>query len=261
MTLKARGNTSYRPDVVEKELAVNRLIPRALAGSLLAISIALVSLPVPAIAAGGGGGTRNSQPAKVEDAEYAAAVKAIRAEDYPSAIRLFQRVVARDSQNADAYNWLAYATRKNGDAAAAIPIYEKALAIDPKHRGAHEYIGEAYLMLGDLPKAKQHLKTLDGLCFFSCEEYRDLKKVVEVYEKSAGSVKPTSLRWRTLTVSGSSTAGESCGPWTTEDGPGGSLRSSTKAPPHRDDDVPRDGDAVLAGAGEGGPGHLAPIRK
>jgi TolA-binding protein len=71
-------------------------------------------------------GIRNCQPAKVEDAEYAAAVKAIRAEDYPSAIRLFQRVVARDSQNADAYNWLAYATRKNGDAAAAIPIYEKA---------------------------------------------------------------------------------------------------------------------------------------
>lgn len=173
---------------------MNRLIPRALAGSLLAISIALVSLPVPAIAAGGGGGIRNSQPAKVEDAEYTAAVKAIRAEDYPSAIRLFQRVVARDSQNADAYNWLAYATRKNGDAAAAIPIYEKALAIDPKHRGAHEYIGEAYLMLGDLPKAKQHLKTLDGLCFFSCEEYRDLKKAVELYEKSAGSVKPTSLR-------------------------------------------------------------------
>jgi hypothetical protein len=31
MTLKARGNTSYRPDVVEEELALNRLILRALA--------------------------------------------------------------------------------------------------------------------------------------------------------------------------------------------------------------------------------------
>jgi tetratricopeptide (TPR) repeat protein len=176
---------------------VNRLMPRALAGSLLVLSVTLVNLPAPAVAAGGGGGgdgIRNSQPAKAEDAEYTAAVKAIKAEDYPSAIRLLQRVVARDGQNADAYNWLAYATRKAGDAAAAIPIYEKALAINPKHRGAHEYIGEAYLVLGDLPKAKQHLKTLDGLCFFSCEEYRDLKKAVESYEQSAGSVKPTSLR-------------------------------------------------------------------
>jgi len=168
----------------------------ALAGSLLAISVAVASFPAPAIAAGGGGGddVRSSQPAKPEDAAYTGAVKAIKAGDYPSAIRLLQGVVARDGQNADAYNWLAYATRKNGDATAAIPIYEKALAIDPKHRGAHEYIGEAYLALGDLPKAKLHLKTLDGLCFFSCEEYRDLKKAVEAYEKSAGSVKPTSLR-------------------------------------------------------------------
>jgi tetratricopeptide (TPR) repeat protein len=171
-------------------------MPRALAGSLLAISVALVSLPAPAIAAGGGrgDGTGDSQPAKAEDAEYTAAVKAIKAEDYPTAIRLLRGVVARDGKNADAYNWLAYATRKNGDAAAAVPIYEKALAIDPKHRGAHEYIGEAYLVLGDLLKAKQHLKTLDGLCLFSCEEYRDLKKAVEVYEKSAAGVKPTSSR-------------------------------------------------------------------
>lgn len=175
---------------------MNRLMPQVLAGSLLAISVALVSLPAQAIAAGGGGdeGTRNSPPAKAEDAEYTAADKAIKAEDYPTAIRLLQGVVTRDGKNADAYNWLAYATRKNGDAAAAIPIYEKALVINPRHRGAHEYIGEAYLVLGNLPKAKQHLKTLDGLCFFSCEEYRDLKKAVEVYETSGARVKPTSSR-------------------------------------------------------------------
>lgn len=175
---------------------MNRLMPWTLAGNLLAISVAIVSLPAPVTAAGGGGGdgTRDTQPAKAEDAGYTAAVKAIKAEDYPTAIRLLHGVVAHDGNNADAYNWLAYATRKNGDAAAAIPIYEKALAINPNHRGAHEYIGEAYLVLGDLPKAKQHLKTLDGLCYFSCEEFRDLKKAVEVYEKSAASVKPTSSR-------------------------------------------------------------------
>src|SRR5262249_32137287 len=92
----------------------------------------------------------------------------------------------------NAYNWLAYSTRKNGDAAKAIPIYEKALAIDPKHRGAHEYIGEAYLVLGDLPKAKQHLAILDKLCFFPCEEYSDLKNAVHDYESSSGRVKPAS---------------------------------------------------------------------
>ena len=104
---------------------------------------------------------------------------------------MLENVVKREPQNADAYNWLAYATRKNGDAKAAIPIYEKALAIDPKHLGAHEYIGEAYLVLDDLAHAKEHLKRLDKLCLFSCEQYRDLKKAVEAYEKSNGKVKPT----------------------------------------------------------------------
>src|SRR5207249_11484646 len=47
-------------------------------------------------------------------------------------------VVARDARNADAYNWLGYAVRRGGDPARAIPLYQKALDIDPKHRGAHE---------------------------------------------------------------------------------------------------------------------------
>lgn len=51
-------------------------------------------------------------------------------------------MIDRDTRNADAFNWLAYATRSSGDAAGSLPIYEKALAIDPRHRGAPEYIRE-----------------------------------------------------------------------------------------------------------------------
>jgi tetratricopeptide (TPR) repeat protein len=102
-----------------------------------------------------------------------------------------EAVVARDPTDADAYNWLAYATRKGGDPAKSIPIYEKALALDPKHRGAHEYIGEAYLALNNLSKAKEHLARLDSLCFFPCSEYRDLKKAVQAYEANGGKVPAT----------------------------------------------------------------------
>jgi len=140
---------------------------------------------------GGGGGGGTESRGKTEDPEYTGAVQAIEAKQFARAIPMLENVVKREPQNADAYNWLAYATRKNGDAKAAIPIYEKALAIDPKHLGAHEYIGEAYLVLDDLAHAKEHLKRLDKLCLFSCEQYRDLKKAVEAYEKSNGKVKPT----------------------------------------------------------------------
>jgi tetratricopeptide (TPR) repeat protein len=159
-------------------------------------ALVLAGTPAPALAAGGGGGG-GSDPvtrSKPVDPDYTVGVKAIKAGQYPAAIGLLEGVVTRDATNADAYNWLAYATRKNGDPARAIPIYEKALAIDPEHRGAHEYIGEAYLQLDNLAKAKEHLARLDRLCFFPCSEYRDLKKAVNSYEKSQGQTKPTAAK-------------------------------------------------------------------
>lgn len=186
---------------------MKRRYPRALVPgtAVLACVVAVgvlvvVSVPSPATAAGGGGGGASDgsrsgfPPPKPEDPDYTAAVKAIKATEFPLAIRLLEGVVARDTSNADAYNWLAYAVRRNGDPARSIPIYEKALAIDPGHRGAHEYAGEAYLALDNLAKAREHLAKLNRLCFFPCSEHRDLRKAVEAYEKSGGKVKPTASR-------------------------------------------------------------------
>ena len=158
-----------------------------LAGSLLLVG--LVVGTASSIAADPG---KPSSAAVQEDPTYVEGVNAVKSKNYTAAIRLFEAVVAKDDKNANAYNWLAYSTRQSGDASKAIPIYQKALAIDPKHRGAHEYIGEAYLVLGDLPKAKEHLAALDKLCFLPCEEYSDLKKAVRDYETSGGRVRPAS---------------------------------------------------------------------
>jgi tetratricopeptide (TPR) repeat protein len=160
--------------------------------AVLLLTLLTFALPDPSGADGGGGGQGASTPAgRPEDPQYTAAVKAIKANEYAKAIPLLEGVVSRDDKNADAYNWLAYATRKNGNPAASLPLYQKALGIDPRHKGAHEYIGEAYLMLDNLPKAKEHLSTLNKLCFITCSEYRDLKRAVEAYEKSGGKSKPT----------------------------------------------------------------------
>ena len=151
--------------------------------------VVILLLPVPVLAAGGGGGG-GGDAAKAKDPAYAAAVQAIDAKDFARAITLLDVVVQRTPDDADAWNQLAYAMRKSGDPAKSIPLYQKALALDPRHTGAHEYIGEAYLALGDLAKAKEHLARLNRICLFSCEEYRDLKKAVQAYEKSNGKIKP-----------------------------------------------------------------------
>jgi tetratricopeptide (TPR) repeat protein len=63
----------------------------------------------------------------------------------------------RDTRNADIENYLGYAYRKSGQVLSALTYYQRALQLDPRHRGAHEYIGEAYLMANNL----------------TCEEYKD----------------------------------------------------------------------------------------
>jgi tetratricopeptide (TPR) repeat protein len=160
--------------------------------SVAAVVVSFLLLPVLALADGGGGGGGDGAQAatKAKDPDFTAGVQAIQAKQFARAIPLFEGVVKRDGNDADAWNWLAYATRRNGDPAKSIPLYQKALALDARHLGAHEYIGEAYLALDDLPKAKEHLARLNRLCMFGCEQYRDLKKAVEAYEKSGGKVKP-----------------------------------------------------------------------
>ena len=163
-------------------------VVRAAAG--IAVAVVLASGALATSWAADTGSTSSSSSSRAEDPGYTAGAKAIKAGNYAAAIPLLEGAVERDQQSADALNLLAYATRKNGDPGKSIPIYERALAIDPKHRDAHEYIGEAYLSLGNLPKAKEHLARLDSLCMITCSQYRDLKKAVQAYE--AGGGRPTS---------------------------------------------------------------------
>lgn len=104
--------------------------------------------------------------------------------DWPRAEAILRDALAKDAGNADYHNLYAYAIRKgaNPNVDLVFKHYNEALRIDPRHRGAHEYIGEAYLMVGNLAKAKEHLAALDRLCFFGCEEYSTLKKALADYE-------------------------------------------------------------------------------
>jgi hypothetical protein len=47
----------------------------------------------------------------------------------------------------------------------------EALAFNPRHRSAHEHLGEAYLVKGDLVKAQEQLAALQDICLIPCVEY------------------------------------------------------------------------------------------
>jgi len=129
--------------------------------------------------------TPNPPPEKPKDLSLEQARAAIAKQDWAGAQGVLREAVARDSQNADYHNLYAYSMRKGANPAMDLVFrhYNEALRIDPKHRGAHEYIGEAYLISGNVPKAKEHLAQLDRLCTFGCEEYSKLKKAVAAHEQ------------------------------------------------------------------------------
>ncbi len=122
-----------------------------------------------------------------ENPDYVAGKRAIDAANWQAAIDAMSKVVAKEANNSDAYNLLGYAYRRSGQLDLALKSYEEALRIEPIHRFAHEYIGETYLLANNLAKAEEHLKALDRICFFGCEQYDDLKKAVAEYRQKAAS--------------------------------------------------------------------------
>ena len=104
------------------------------------------------------------------------ATEATKRRDWTGAAAVLKDAVAANPNNANYHNLYAYSIRKGAspDMNLVFKHYNEALRIDPNHRGAHEYIGEAYLMVGNVAKAKEHLGALDKLCFFPCAEYTDL---------------------------------------------------------------------------------------
>jgi len=139
------------------------------------LMIALLSVPLAVFAAG------DPEPT---DPVLVAVKDATGRQDYAKASEILRGALAKAPDNADYHNLYAYSLRKgaNPNMDLVFKHYNEALRINPKHRGAHEYIGEAYLMVGNAGKAKEHLAQLDKLCFFGCGEYSDLKKAIAEHE-------------------------------------------------------------------------------
>lgn len=121
-------------------------------------------------------------PATALDADFAAGKTAFEAKDWPTAIARLRSAALRDTRNADIQNYLGYAYRNAGQMDQAFAHYTRALQLNPRHRGAHEYVGEAYLLVRNLAKAEEHLAALERICLIPCEELDDLKEKIDAYK-------------------------------------------------------------------------------
>jgi Flp pilus assembly protein TadD len=146
-----------------------------------AARLAVLLLLIPSVCLGA---DTDEGPASARlDPDFAAGKKAIESKDWAAAIKSLSSAALRDTRNADIQNDLGYAYRNAGQVELAFKHYERALQLNPRHRGAHEYVGEAYLLVGNLTKAEEHLAALQKICLIPCEEYGDLKKEIDAYRK------------------------------------------------------------------------------
>ncbi len=100
---------------------------------------------------------------------------------YEKALTFLHKLVKQEAHmnNADYWNLIGFSSRKIGKTTEAHEAYGKALAINPKHLRAIEYLGELYLQTGERGKAEEQLKKLQKLCPSGCEELDLLNKALK----------------------------------------------------------------------------------
>jgi len=124
----------------------------------LAMTLALGTVSSAALAMGSGSSWGSDTP------DLSEVVEMIDAGKYDTAIASLEGIL----------NYLAYSQRKSGDLESASQNYERALMIDPEHKGALEYQGELFLQTGKPDMALENLARLEKVCGMDCDEYKEL---------------------------------------------------------------------------------------
>ena len=114
----------------------------------------------------------------VNNVDFDIGADAVKSKNWDQAVYHLNIAAKAEPTNPDVQNLLGYAYRNQRKFDLAFKHYGEALRLNPQHRGAHEYIGETYVLIGDKVKAQQHLAALDRICGKGCEEYQDLAKAI-----------------------------------------------------------------------------------
>ena len=115
--------------------------------------------------------------AAIGDAAYLAAAGLINQGRYTEALDSLRAAALVFGPHPDILTYQGFAHRKLGHYQTAIAFYSQALKLQPLHRGANEYLGEYFVEIGDLARARAQLAKLETvICKFGCEEAQELRR-------------------------------------------------------------------------------------
>ncbi|HKP25152.1 MAG TPA: tetratricopeptide repeat protein [Dongiaceae bacterium] len=99
---------------------------------------------------------------------------------FDDALPKLRQLDQESPNNPDILNLIGFSLRKTGKMDEALGYYTRALALNPTHLGANEYLGELYLQTRQPDKAKERLAVLRQACG-DCEEFEDLSAQIDRY--------------------------------------------------------------------------------
>lgn len=91
---------------------------------------------------------------------------------------------ARNQDDPRIQTLTGFTLRKLGRVDEAFGYYFKALATRPDATTTRQYLGEAYLQIGDPARAKEQLAEIERRCGRTCEDYVSLAEEIAKYEQS-----------------------------------------------------------------------------
>lgn len=99
---------------------------------------------------------------------------------YATALATLQS--ARDQNDPRVQTMMGFTLRKLGRVDEAFGYYLKAVAIRPNATTTRQYLGEAYLQIGDAARAREQLAEIARRCGTTCEDYTSLAEEIAKYE-------------------------------------------------------------------------------
>ena len=132
----------------------------------------------------GGGGSNNSESLYKSSVSLIKRARKLEKKDnkakaeklYSQAFKKLSEALKKDKKNPDILNYMGFTSRKIGNFSEAEDYYLRGLAIDPKHNGINEYLGELYVQTDRIDKAKERLEVLKNC---NCEEYAELELIIK----------------------------------------------------------------------------------
>ena len=156
---------------------------------ILISMVLLFTFVQPSFSAGSSGDSGNSETNYEKALKHIKQAKRFEKKDkidkaqarYKKAQKLLLKSNKEIPNKADTLNYLGFTTRKLGDFENGEKYYLEGLAIKPDHKGINEYLGELYVATGRIDLAKERLNVLKSC---NCDEYQELKEVIEGTKKS-----------------------------------------------------------------------------